>query len=217
MKRSPSPPCLARWPANPFCSAYQFATSHGDNGRPPDSLPRCISNKCINDEYDAWPEMHSLRRMLRTILHRECSSRCLQHEWITYADAIPKPRYSAAVNATLQSCAFLPSFFSVIPARTQVERRAAHRKPFGASYARSIGDRTHPPRHVISLFFQLSFLLCRAAPIFRPFLLSSTFSASYPATTLAHLPRFRTYLRDKRLFIAVHRAARVIKSAARGI
>lgn len=79
--------------------------------------------------------------------------------------AISKPRYSAAVNATLrQSCgAFLPSFFFCFyvmhlplyrPARTRSERQADCRcKPFGGEL-RTLDRQANPlPLDSSSLFF----------------------------------------------------------------
>lgn len=172
MKRSPSPPSLAWLVGQPTpCSAYQFATSHGDNGcrrRPPESLPRCISNKCISDECDAWPEMHSLRWVLWAASRRECSSRdaCSMSGLRTRTRSRKRviPLQSMRLRNHVH---FFPLFFSAIPVRTQLERRADRRKPFGTSYARSIGDRTHPlsPRYFFFFFLIILFVLCRAAPI----------------------------------------------------
>lgn len=164
-------------------------------------------------------------------------------KWIM--NAISGPRYSVAVDATSQrsgariSSLLLSGFlFFFFYYYSQCILRVASSRapsgsdgkaacnPFGANYARSIGDETHPLQATsffsfLSLSLPFLFLVTRfysAASIFRPFphpfyylFLPSRFPA------LACLPRFRTYLRDKRLFIAVHRAARVIKSAARGV
>jgi len=95
------------------------------------------------------------------------------------------------------------------------------------THARSATELTHPlhdpplssssPPLFLSLSLSLSF------PQLPPSLRRGPDIPAFPPPLLrtlparARLPRFRTYLRDKRLFIAVHRAARVIKSAARGI
>lgn len=138
------------------------------------------------------------------------------------ANAISKPRYSAAVNAIPQSCAsLLPFFFP--PARnaspspstgldaTEKARSLLHAH---RGELRTLNRRPNSPSLHAPLLFRLPFLLRRGFDIPA---ISPPPSPLPPSPLAARLPHFRTYMRDKRLFIAVHRAARVIKSAARGI
>jgi len=111
---------------------------------------------------------------------------------------------------------FFPLFFFRDP-RSNATGKASSPPQALRGELRTLDRRPNPPSpRYFSPFFS-SYPFCYAA---RPRYSGHFYSLLLPpppAATLAHLPRFRTYLRDKRLFIAVHRAARVIKSAARGI
>lgn len=176
-----------------------------------DSHPRCIYNKCINDKCVAWPEVHSLRlqRVLRAMI--DCMRSRMQfsrYEWIMYATAVSKLRYSAAVNATPRYLILLSFIFPfnaspLLPrhglglGRGEESERPAT-SPSGASYARSINDRTHPLFTLSFSSFFSSYPFC-APP--RGFDIPATlFSASSSRAALASLPRFRRYLRETKGF-----------------
>lgn len=124
-----------------------------------------------------------------------------RHEWIMNANAIPKPRYSAAVDAIPQPCASLPSFFFPLlvmhlprrpPARTRTPgRRAGCRKPIGASYARSIGDQTYPSLRAPSLLFWLPFFTLSRSR-YSGYFSSSSSSSSFGSCSFAAFPNVHT-------------------------
>lgn len=123
------------------------------------------------------------------------------HEWIMNASAISKPRYSAAVNAILQSYASLPLFFlslflflsprNASPSPSTGRGREGEQAHRGE--LRTLNRRPNPPLFSLSLslcFFSfilvtLFFLLCRG--------LDTPAISLPPPSALARLPRFRTY------------------------
>lgn len=158
MARPPSAPVSAGQPLGSATSPRRRTATMGATDA--NFLPWCISNKCISHKCVLRAEVHSLRlrRVARGDVARMQSPASL-HEWIMNANVISKPRYSAAVNAIPQPCASLPFFFpfrNASPSPTtgsDAGRRAGCYEPIGASYARSIGDQTHPSLRAPSLLF----------------------------------------------------------------
>lgn len=87
------------------------------------------------------------------------------HEWIMNANAISKPRYSAAVNAIPQSCASLPPFFfsprnASPPPSTGSDATGKARSSLLQAQRgelRTLNRRAKPSLHDPSLLFQLPF------------------------------------------------------------
>lgn len=159
-----------------------------------------------------------------TVCAPECSSR---YEWIMYATAVSKLRYSAAVNATPRYI----SFFSLLFFRlmhlpycpgtgsgSDAARKASDLPQAlrgRVTHARSTTELTLSLRSPSLLFFLVThFVLRHAASIFRPL----SFPLPPPAPrSLVCLVFEGTFARQKAFHRGTPNSARVIKSSARGI
>lgn len=192
-------PCVSSRPVNPLLTSHHFTTT--TNAGDAKSLPRCICNKCISVKRVAQPEVHSLRQVLRAMTARK-----IPNAVSAMSGLWTRPRSRNRV-IPLQSTRLHDHsslfYFSVmhLPHLGPDAARKACHEPFGASYARSINDRTHP-LFMFLLFFFFFFLVIRFV-IHGPGIPATLFLLF---RALASLPRFRRYPRETKGFSSRYRA-----------